>query len=50
MKAQQEFVENWAYPDDYEADAFDMESIKTIPVTMMAGENDGLCPPERAYE
>ena len=50
IKRQQTFVDDWAYPDTYEGDLFDLESISTIPVSFWTGENDGLCPPDRAYD
>ena len=43
-------MEDWAYPDTYMGDLFDLESISEVAVSYYAGETDGLCPPSRAYD
>ena len=46
----QEFVEDWDYPNNYEAPLYPMEDISIIPVSMIIASDDPVCPAERAYE
>lgn len=36
----QEYVEDWAYPDTYIADLYQLENIREMPISLIIGEND----------
>ena len=38
----QRFVEDWAFPDNHEAEEYDMTSV-TIPISLFVAEKDSLC-------
>ena len=37
------FVDDWAFPDKYEAELYEVENIKKMPVSLIMGENDQIC-------
>ena len=45
----QKFVDDWAYPDKYEADLYPLNEINQVPVTLMIGAEDTLCMAYHAY-
>ena len=45
----QEYVEDFS-PENYEAPLYPIESLSTIPLTLIIGDGDDVCQPERAYE
>ena len=44
----QPFVEDWKYPDVWSAPEYDLTSIKTLPISLIVGQNDEVCTVERA--
>ena len=43
----QHFVEDWAHPDNYEAELYDLSNV-TMPMSLFIGEKDGACSLEMA--
>ena len=39
----QEFVEDWAYPDTYEAPLYPVEEISEMPISLLIAELDETC-------
>ena len=39
----QEFVDDWKYPNNYEAPLYPVEDIDTVPISMVIGELDPVC-------
>lgn len=48
VKEKQSFVEDWEFPDKFLGELYPFENISRIPVSMISGSKDGLCPPSRA--
>ena len=44
----QPFVEDWQYPDVWSAPEYDLTSIKTLPISLVVGQNDDVCTVQRA--
>ena len=45
----QRFVEDWAFPDNHEAEEYDMTSV-TMPISLFVAEKDSLCTLEWAEQ
>lgn len=46
----QMYVDDWEYPDKYEADLIPLENITEMPISMIIAEFDVACTPEKAYD
>ena len=46
----QHYVEDWAYPDQYEAELYPLGELSKIPISLIYGETDNICTAEKALE